>query len=100
MSGKLRRRESRPRERDRLLLVRSLHAAASRRLGVRTVSRARRAGAGVRGASGHYARPGERAAGSDGDALWGCMPYSSESTSASHEAAMRFSETPIEPHIS
>ena len=30
----------------------------------------------------------------------GCMPYSSESTSASQEAAMRFSETPIEPHTS
>ena len=30
----------------------------------------------------------------------GCMPYSSESTSASQEAAIRFSETPIEPHTS
>ena len=29
-----------------------------------------------------------------------CMPYSSESTSASQEAAIRFSETPIEPHTS
>ena len=28
------------------------------------------------------------------------MPYSSESTSASQEAAIRFSETPIEPHTS
>src|SRR6185437_409402 len=30
----------------------------------------------------------------------GCMPYSSESTSASHDAAIRFSETPIDPHTS
>ena len=30
----------------------------------------------------------------------GCMPYSSESTSASHEAAITFSETPIVPHTS
>ena len=30
----------------------------------------------------------------------GCIPYSSESTSASQEAAIRFSETPIEPHTS
>ena len=28
------------------------------------------------------------------------MPYSSESTSASHEASITFSETPIEPHTS
>src|SRR5579871_1946441 len=27
-----------------------------------------------------------------------CIPYSSESTSASQEASMTFSETPIEPH--
>src|SRR4029077_17444989 len=30
----------------------------------------------------------------------GCIPYSSESTSASQEAAMTFSETPIVPHAS
>ena len=30
----------------------------------------------------------------------GCMPYSSESTSASQEAAITFSETPIEPQTS
>src|SRR5438874_9845192 len=29
-----------------------------------------------------------------------CIPYSSESTSASHEDSMMFSETPIEPHTS
>ncbi len=27
-----------------------------------------------------------------------CMPYSSESTRASQDASMTFSETPIEPH--
>ncbi len=35
-----------------------------------------------------------------GESARRCMPYSRESTSASQEAAIRFSETPIVPHTS
>src|ERR1700712_4912195 len=61
------------------------------------------------GVTEHRARERDRLLGHDGRAGvtrsrgWRrttCMPYSSESTSASHEASMTFSETPIVPHTS
>ena len=57
-------------------------------------------GDGRRGRVGPRHEPGaEDAAASDERRLEETrIPYSSESTSASHEASITFSETPIEPH--
>ncbi len=53
-----------------------------------------------RGSVSHCTLPLEPSGDSEAVRRSPCMPYSSESTSASQEAAIRFSETPIEPHTS
>ena len=110
------RAEHRTRQRNRLVAFSICVLAASRRPARRSLTGARQSAAGARSEglaracrswrleracpawpswlASRYGRPSSAPG---GVLSCGCIPYSSESTSASQEAAIRFSETPIEP---